>query len=98
MVSPDKGIDIQNYAATRELFFIQETIMSIKEMPENPIAFSPDGLARATSVSLSLIRREIKQGHLRPARIGSRYVISSQEVAAWLARRGDGAGARPFVE
>jgi hypothetical protein len=50
------------------------------------LAFSVKGLARAYSVSPSLIRLEIARNRLRVSRIGRRLVIPVEAVREWLGR------------
>jgi hypothetical protein len=48
------------------------------------LAFSVKGLAKAYSVSPSLIRLEIARHRLRVSRIGRRLVIPVEAVNEWL--------------
>jgi excisionase family DNA binding protein len=52
------------------------------------VAYSPAEVARACGLSRKAIYRAISTGELQAARVcgGSRLLISSEEVGAWMAR------------
>ena len=61
--------------------------LKVTDQNENErLAFSVKGLARAYSVSPSLIRLEIARNRLRVSRIGRRLVIPVEAVKEWLGR------------
>jgi excisionase family DNA binding protein len=59
-------------------------------MPEQ-LAYSPQGLAEATQISLRLIQKEMQRGRLRYRKVGRRILIMADDVRAWLQSQGEAA-------
>jgi hypothetical protein len=60
------------------------TVNATNRSESERLAFSVKGLAKAYSVSPSLIRLEIARQRLRVSRIGRRLVIPVEAVNEWL--------------
>ena len=52
----------------------------------SPLAYSLPAAAEAVGVSLSTVRTEIKSGALRVRYVGTKPIIPTDELSAWLKR------------
>jgi excisionase family DNA binding protein len=57
---------------------------SLTSVTQNKIAYSLPEAAKATSLSVSLLRKHIRTGALKATKIGRRRVILASELAKYL--------------
>jgi len=67
---------------------------SVKDEQIERFAYTLKELATAYRVSSGLLRLEIARGHLRPARIGRRVVISIAEAERYFKAAGESQAGR----
>jgi excisionase family DNA binding protein len=54
-----------------------------------PLSYTYKTAAKATGLGINTLRREVRAGRLKRKKVGTKVVITDQELRRWLAECGD---------